>query len=391
MSTDTRRVLLGIGAIVVIAASVALVVALYTQLLTSSIQITVHSRRAGLLTEAGAAVRLHGAKIGKVAGVTSTGGGAILALDLDPRYIAEVPPDVAVRIEATTVFGSKAVHLVPPARPANGHIEQGAVISDSRVSTEINTAFENLDEVVTAVRPTELNATLGSLASALHENGHTLGDLLVRSDSYLAQLNPKLPNLGADIQGVAQMAELYDSVAPEMLAFLRNTALTTRTVVDKRPMLDATLHNAERASEHANSFLLALGPSIRSSMGNLAPVTDLLHGYSPELTCMFRGVNHLRKIVEPIAGGDQPGLRLVVSLLPGQERYQYPRDLPVNRATDGPDCRGLPVVDSKTMPTPRVNINDGTHIYQGHTDALTPDALGVQLFGAGGARLIGGR
>ena len=52
------------------------------------------------------------------------------------------------QISATTAFGTKFVELVYPPNPSAKRLTAGAVLHSKNVSTEINTVFENVVELL---------------------------------------------------------------------------------------------------------------------------------------------------------------------------------------------------------------------------------------------------
>ncbi|MDX6296047.1 MAG: phospholipid/cholesterol/gamma-HCH transport system substrate-binding protein, partial [Kribbellaceae bacterium] len=64
------------------------------------------------------------------------------------------------RIRATTAFGAKYVDMVYPVDPSPKRLSAGAVIRSENVSTEVNTVFQNLTDVLSKIDPAKLNGAL---------------------------------------------------------------------------------------------------------------------------------------------------------------------------------------------------------------------------------------
>ena len=64
--------------------------------------------------EPGAAVKMRGVEVGRVASVRRTAGPVSLTLELFPDQMHHIPANVTAEIKATTLFGVKYVELVPP-------------------------------------------------------------------------------------------------------------------------------------------------------------------------------------------------------------------------------------------------------------------------------------
>lgn len=86
-----------------------------------------------------------------------------------------------------------------------------------------------------------LNATMTALGEGLRGNGDNLGATMTGLNSYLAQLNPKLPAVQRDLQQTAQVADIYADAAPDLVTVLNNVPTLSQTIVDQQDNLNATL------------------------------------------------------------------------------------------------------------------------------------------------------
>ena len=123
-----------IGLIALVALTLVLG-ALYWQFrgnFTPKTKLTMVAPRAGLVMDRGAKVTYNGVQIGRVATISEiTRDGhpaAQLILDIFPKYIPQIPANVAAEIKATTVFGNKYVSLSSPTVPAAQHITPAVVM-----------------------------------------------------------------------------------------------------------------------------------------------------------------------------------------------------------------------------------------------------------------------
>ena len=103
---------------------------------TPKTKLTMIAPRAGLVTDPGAKVTYHGVQIGRVSSISEITHGGVPAaqfvLDIDPRYIPQIPANVAAEIKATTVFGNKYISLSAPKAPSPQHITPSTVIMRPR-------------------------------------------------------------------------------------------------------------------------------------------------------------------------------------------------------------------------------------------------------------------
>ena len=92
--------------------------------------------------------------------------GARLTLEIDPDQLQYIPANVEAEIDVTTAFGAKFVDLVYPENPSKERLAAGAVLHSTNVSTEVNTVFENVVDLLEMIDPAKLNAVLTAVADA---------------------------------------------------------------------------------------------------------------------------------------------------------------------------------------------------------------------------------
>ncbi|RVW06550.1 MCE family protein [Rhodococcus spongiicola] len=326
---------------------VALSLTMFVGGFTKSEPVTVTAPRSGLVMDPDAKVKMRGVEVGRVAAIDEIGGQAQLRLDIDPSQMHLIPSNSSVEIKSTTVFGAKYVNFVAPENPSRTALQPGAVIDADSVTVEFNTLFQHLSELLQQIEPEKLNATLGAISSALNGRGDDLGQLLSESDAYLKTINPVLPQLQADLEKTAIVANLYADVTPDLMAFLDNATVTSGTLADERDNLRMTLENVAALARTGNLLLTDNEADLTRSLALLEPTTALLAGYSPSISCTIVGLNNARPAAEAIEGGNQPGFAMSASFIPGFEPYTYPDNLPVVNATGGPNCWGLPDLDPR--------------------------------------------
>lgn len=383
MTLTTRHGVLGLVLLMAIGGAVGLVVAAFGQKFTPTVNISVIGDRSGLLTEPGARVMMRGVRIGRVPSVEQRDEHAVMTVAIQREFAEKIPANVTARLASPTVFGAKAVELVPPRQPSAGHIQEGAVLTDARVTTEINTLFENAMSLLKKVKPAELHYALGSMSTALKGQGEQFGAFLEQFNSYLEALNPAVRTLGKDFADWATVADDYDRAAPDFLRGMANLGETGATLVEKRSALQAFLSDMSGFAGDTKRFMTAIEPDFVSAVRVFAPVNKMLARYSPQTVCTVKGINEIRKSgAYAVTGMKSPGVHFIITPSFGMEPYRYPEDLPIpsSEVPDvGPFCSGLPWVENP--PYPRVPVYDGTKGSWPRNHDLSSDPLSVQLFG----------
>ncbi|MCB1265767.1 MAG: MCE family protein [Mycobacterium sp.] len=359
---------------------VAVAVGLFQDSFTRTVPVTVVADRAGLVMYPDAKVKINGAQVGKVASIEPlNGGGAALHLAIDPDAVDVIPANVGAEITSSTVFGSKFVELVAPAQPSPAALRAGTVIQGgSRVTVELNTVFEKLVSVLSAVEPAKLNQTLGALSTSLHGRGRQFGQTLADLDSALSTLNPALDDLNRALEVSPTVFDAVADASPDLLATLENTSRISETVVDRRDSLDALLISVIGLADLGTDVVSTNRGPLADVVHLLVPTTDLTNRYNPALYCGIAGLI-------PLATGPGlpvPGAVLLQGFFLGRERYRYPGNLPKVAATGGPQCTDLPNVGYEQRPpfvVTDIGANQAQYGNQGIL--LNSDALKQALFG----------
>jgi phospholipid/cholesterol/gamma-HCH transport system substrate-binding protein len=357
------------------------VILAYQQVFTPAVPATVIAERAGLLMYRGADVTLYGVNVGQVTSIAPAGGQARLSIALDPSQVAHIPANVQASIVEPTVFGPKYLDLVIPAHPTAQRVQPGQLIEPTAAATEVNTVFASLVSLLDSVHPAKLSATLGAISTALHGRGAQLGNFIAELNSYLREFNPSLPALSTDLTVAPKVLRTYSDATPGLVRTLDNLRVTSGTLVGRQAQFDAFLLDLSGFSGNARRFLASNERGLTATLATLAPTTALLARYSPEFGCLLASVNQFNNL----SVSDQ--IILHSTILPGQQGYQYPANLPEMHATGGPSCYGGPITPAEAAHYPRVAFNDGTGSFFSRSDSLTPGSppLAVQLFGPGAA------
>jgi phospholipid/cholesterol/gamma-HCH transport system substrate-binding protein len=195
-------------------------------------------------------------------------------------------------------------------------------------------------EISEQVDPVKLNATLNAAAQAFTGLGERFGDSLADANRIMDDLNPRMPQIRADTQAVADLADVYADASPDLWDGLDNAVTTARTINEQRGGIDAALmaaigfsNTATESFECGGPYLVRgrRGPAPDHEAPRRLPSDDLLHD-----TQLRRGGPRLAKTL----GGDNGyALRSYGTvLLPGNP-FIYPDNLPRVNAKGGPEGR----------------------------------------------------
>ena len=284
-----RYQVLGLAFLVVAALVFVFTVAVYNKAFTPVTMVTLETDHVGSQLRTGGDVKVRGMLVGEVRAVRARGDHAELELALDPGKTSVIPKNVSARLLPKTLFGERYVALQLPER-SQGPIEAGDVIPQDRSSTaiELQKVLDDVMPVLQAVQPEKLSSTLTAVSTALDGRGKQLGDTLARLSDYLGKLNPSLPDLKADISGLANVADTYDKAAPDLLQALSDLTTTSRTIVDQRARLSDLYATVTAASVDLTNFLQVNKDNLIRLSTAVQPTLDVLAKYAPEYPCLLK-------------------------------------------------------------------------------------------------------
>ncbi len=320
-----------------IVAAILVTTVSFTGTLRPYVAVTLTSERSGLVMDAGAKVMLRGVQVGRVRQIDSNHG-ASLELEIDPDQIRYIPANVEAQISATTAFGAKFVDLVIPPTPSRARLAAGAVLHSKNVSTEINTVFENVVDLLNMIDPLKLNAVLSAVAEGVRGQGERIGQATTDLNQVLQALNARRDTLRQNWRSLRDFSNTYDAAARDILTILDAASTTSTTVVDHARSLDSLLLNVIGLADTGTNLLANNRENLTTSINILEPTTNLLLKYNPEYTCLLQGTKWYLDNGGYAAWGGADGrtLQLDVALLLGNDPYVFPDNLPLVAAKGGP-------------------------------------------------------
>ncbi|MDR3660843.1 MAG: MCE family protein [Mycobacterium sp.] len=330
---------------------------------SSYVPVIVASDRSGLVMESGAKVKMRGVLVGRVAAIQGGAEPVRLRLDIFPDQIKYIPANVQARIRATTAFGAKYVDLIYPSRPTARRLSAGEVIESQNVSTEVNTVFQNLTDVLRQVDPVKLNSILTALADGLRGEGPAIGEATSDTNDVLLAVNPRAQTVKQDWRSLQAFSDTYDAAAQNILTVLDSLTATSTAITDNATALDSLLVNVAGFSRSGIDLMAPNKDNLINAINTLESTTSLLLKYNPELTCtLVGGKLFLDKGGYEFGGGNGKSLVLDAALLLGDDPYKYPDNLPVVGAKGGPGgkpgCGSLPAV-ANNWPVRQLVTNTG--------------------------------
>jgi phospholipid/cholesterol/gamma-HCH transport system substrate-binding protein len=348
----------------VVVAFLAVTASVYSGTFQSYVPVTLTSERSGLVMETGAKVKMRGVEVGRVKSIEGGDGRARLQLAIYPDQIQFIPANIQAQIQSTTAFGAKFVDLVYPADPSPGRLAAGAVLRSENVSTEVNTIFQNLSDLLQMIDPSKLNAVLTAVADGVRGQGERMGQATSDLNVVLTALNERNDTIRADWQSFKRFNDTYSAAAGDILTVLDSASTTSTTVVEHSAQLDTLLLNTIGLARSGTDLLGSSKDSLVGLVSTLESTTSLLMKYNPVYTCWLQGSTWFLENggFDVWGGGDRRTIQLDVGLLFGNDPYAFPKDLPIVAAKGGPGgrpgCGSLPDA-TKNFPVRQLITNTG--------------------------------
>jgi phospholipid/cholesterol/gamma-HCH transport system substrate-binding protein len=326
------------------------------------VPVTLTSDRSGLVMESGGKVKMRGVEVGRVASISAGSQTVSVQLEIYPDQIRYIPANVQAQIRATTAFGAKYVDLTSPDTPSRARLAAGAQLVSRNVSTEVNTVFQNLVDVLHQVDPPKLNSVLTALSDGVRGQGQRIGEATTAANDVLLALNPRSETMRRDWRSFGQFSKTYAAAAQDILHTLAAASTTSQSITSRKSQLNALLLNT---IGFADAGIRLIGPSHNNfidAINTLAPTTDLLMKYNPEYTCLLQGAKRFYDQGSQSIGGNGRTVILDAGILWGNDPFVYPDNLPVVAGKGGPGgkpgCGSLPDV-SKQWPVRALVTNTG--------------------------------
>lgn len=274
----TRRELAvrGVIGIAVSAVVLALLGLFTTGAFSSAPKVTAELDNVGASLFNGADVKVRGSIVGKVTGFEATDASAILELTIDEDQIEGIPDNVVARVLPATVFGTSYVDLVVNEEPATDRLADGDVVpqDDTQATLEFQQALDDIDGLVKALGPADLNVALSAVAQAVDGRGEQLGQTIDLANSLLGRFNPEFPQVRRTLSLLATNMEIIRLNAPELLRAVRDGLVTANTIVDQQGQLTALLTGGLALAQDAGQFIDRRGTTLVQAIRQAETVVD---------------------------------------------------------------------------------------------------------------------
>jgi phospholipid/cholesterol/gamma-HCH transport system substrate-binding protein len=294
-STYLRRrtvALLGVVMLLIPAGVVALVIASFSGSLGSYITVDAMLPVGANAPQIDSPVEYRDVTVGTVSSEGRTvGREVIVVLHLEPSEVGVIPSTVRATVAPLSIFGNQYVDLEPPSAPSSGHVVAGELIRSISVRNpaSLQDTLADLDDVLNAIHPSQLDQILTSVATALSDQGGKLGTTFNYASVYLAKMLPLLPTFENDLGLLSPVANRLAGSTRSVLQVLSNFSVTSRTVTsDHGQIHDVLVAGASVSGQGAallttiqrpwDELMAASGPLLQDISQSPTEIADVLEG-----------------------------------------------------------------------------------------------------------------
>jgi phospholipid/cholesterol/gamma-HCH transport system substrate-binding protein len=371
-----RRVvdlLVGCCYFLLVAAFLAGAMLVYNKAFVDRTGITLTTGTLGNAIQKGSDVKLNGVPVGTVTTISPTASGARLTLELEPAVAKTLPASTTARLLPKTLFGERYVSLLPGSGgSASGGIstvssDRGGTLASggeihqdtSQEAVELQELFDQMLPLLQSIQPEKLSATLGELAAALRGQGGDIGESMAAWSSYLKKLNPLVPQMADDFGKLGTVAQQYADAVPDLLDALDTMTTTSATMVAERDQLRQVFATVVDAADSSTGWVQANDKTIRVLSKDSRKALKAVVPYATEFPCLFKAMNQFIPTMDKTLGKgtDEPGMHLVLNVVPSRGKYLAGKDAPVYATNGGPRC---PYVTGQTGTQPVARAPRGT-------------------------------
>ena len=313
----------------------------------------------------GAPVEYRNVTVGTVAsqGKSVPGGLVVVTLHLQPSMLQTIPAQVRATETPVSFFGDPYIELVPASRTSNARLRPGATIPALLVGQtgSLQATLGSLDDLLTKLHPAELDAALTALASALQNNGVSLGHNLVRANTYFSQMLPLWPTVVSNLETLVPVANQFAASTPDILQILANQTTTASTINGQASGVQQAIGGGDVLAGETAQLLTAIeqpfavltadsGPFLTAISQNPREIAQLLQGLdawanawiAAEASGPYLNLTQTEVVANPadlglaVLGGPEAAAYLSGGLGPGYVNpptYSSPGTLPSGSAT----------------------------------------------------------
>ena len=366
MGTHTsalRRRLLGLLLFAVVIGFVAVTILQYNKAFTTKSRLYLVTDNAGNSLPEQADVKIRGVLVGTVGSVSPDGDSVRMKLDIDPDQMRNIPEGTSARLLPKTLFGERYVALDIP-DGGGAQLAAGSTIYQD-AGTEAAQVIDMLDSllpILEAVPPQDLSVTLTAMSALVDGKGAEIGENLDRLGEIVSGVEERLPNVQADLRGLATFAETYSTAAPDLVDALDNLRTPNAMVVERSDDLRQLLLAAGGTTGLTADFMHETADDFIATARQARRPLQVFGDASPTFGCTFESFESVHQDAKQVVGWENPypGIRVNLKFVNPKGRYLPNQDEPRLFDTRPSKCYEV-TPPGVPFPIPDGSLNDGSY------------------------------
>lgn len=246
--------------------------------------VTLDLSRAGGLYE-NALVTMRGVAVGKVERIDLSRGGVRTVLGIDDG--TRIPADSAISVRSMSAIGEQFVDFEPPTdtAPNAASLADGQLIPGSRVTfgTPVGDLLTSLNQFAATLPLDKVNPTVDELYDAFNGTGGDL-DRLLRSASQLEDVASQ--NLDPTVKLVQQLVPVLSTqqqIGPQVVSFTGDLAKVTDTLHGADPSLRGAIDKTGPMADELDALIGQVRPTLPQLLTDLSSTGQVLRVYQPNV------------------------------------------------------------------------------------------------------------
>ncbi|MFC0451138.1 MCE family protein [Rhodococcus jostii] len=285
-------------------------------------------------------VSYKGATVGTVssvdAGMSETG----MDISLRPEQMRHIPASVQVRVVPRTLFGDQTVELVSTAGTGGARLEAGARLQPdtSAETVQMYDLYSKVYDMLSRVKPEQMQAALSAVADALRGRGEQLGRTIDSLHTVATSTAPLADSVAERAPQIARISEQLAAAAPDVLATMDAAVSLSNTLVENTDsftgFLAASLvvsRNSGEVLEQNADNMIAVALNVSPTLGTMASKSDLLRATLDE-------AGPFGEAGAAVFSTGKFAVRVAADL--SNPRPYTSADCPQYPGVDGPNCGG---------------------------------------------------
>lgn len=245
------------------------------------------------LTE-GAPVRLNGATVGQVQGVSVENYTA--KVDMVVRTTAKLHDGAAARLRGTTPLGELYVDLTDGTSPTM--LSDGATLSDGTVAPTIEDTMATTSLFLNGGGVTELGTIIRESNLALGGREATARDVLQRIDRTTGELTASMDDIDAALRSLSSLSATLHERRARIRAALEEVAPTARALRAQIEDLAALLSHVEKFGNTTSSVIATVQDDLVRSARQMGPIFDQMNAIEDDLTPAIQDLVRFARLLD---------------------------------------------------------------------------------------------